>query len=99
MFTTRPRKPPSNMAERDSRCANVGPAQLASSCIFQAEDGIRDYKVTGVQTCALPIQAEDGIRRLQGDWSSDVCSSDLAPPQLGWRRIGLTAAQTILAHH
>src|SRR5256885_10814549 len=24
---------------------------------FQAEDGIRDYKVTGVQTCALPISA------------------------------------------
>src|ERR1022692_3354250 len=22
---------------------------------FQAEDGIRDYKVTGVQTCALPL--------------------------------------------
>src|SRR5205807_6830965 len=22
---------------------------------FHAEDGIRDYKVTGVQTCALPI--------------------------------------------
>src|ERR1022692_2062144 len=37
---------------------------------FQAEGGIRDYKVTGGQTCALPIyrlrsfffQAEDGIR-------------------------------------
>src|SRR5256885_5914020 len=30
---------------------------LASSefFFFQAEDGIRDYKVTGVQTCALPI--------------------------------------------
>src|SRR2546426_6699813 len=32
-----------------------------SSCrfffFFQAEDGIRDYKVTGVQTCALPILA------------------------------------------
>src|SRR5256885_5180120 len=27
---------------------------------FQAEDGIRDYKVTGVQTCALPIE-ERGI--------------------------------------
>src|SRR5688500_20320660 len=26
---------------------------------FQAEDGIRDYKVTGVQTCALPILADD----------------------------------------
>src|ERR1039457_4743650 len=28
---------------------------------FQAEDGIRDYKVTGVQTCALPIYCEHGI--------------------------------------
>src|SRR5256885_11161395 len=27
----------------------------ASFFFFQAEDGIRDYKVTGVQTCALPI--------------------------------------------
>src|SRR5256885_17090868 len=27
----------------------------ASGFFFQAEDGIRDYKVTGVQTCALPI--------------------------------------------
>src|SRR5256885_4483728 len=28
---------------------------------FQAEDGIRDYKVTGVQTCALPIFHADRI--------------------------------------
>src|SRR6266446_2401559 len=29
---------------------------VSSSTLFlQAEDGIRDYKVTGVQTCALPI--------------------------------------------
>src|SRR6266446_8169814 len=27
---------------------------------FQAEDGIRDYKVTGVQTCALPICSARG---------------------------------------
>src|SRR5256885_9940455 len=27
---------------------------------FQAEDGIRDYKVTGVQTCALPISRSRG---------------------------------------
>src|SRR5688500_20317536 len=26
---------------------------------FQAEDGIRDYRVTGVQTCALPICLRD----------------------------------------
>src|SRR5205807_5527628 len=31
---------------------------------FQAEDGIRDYKVTGVQTCALPIYMSfDEVRR------------------------------------
>ena len=28
--------------------------------LFQAEDGIRDYDVTGVQTCALPISDNVG---------------------------------------
>src|SRR5712672_1585075 len=41
---------------------------------FQAEDGIRDKLVTGVQTCALPISlatasqradAREGLKRLQ----------------------------------
>src|SRR5258706_360036 len=32
---------------------------------FQAEDGIRDWSVTGVQSCVFFFQAEDGIR----DWS------------------------------
>src|SRR5690606_40875643 len=27
--------------------------------VFQAEDGIRDFHVTGVQTCALPISGDD----------------------------------------
>src|SRR6195256_6987472 len=31
---------------------------------FQAEDGIRDTSVTGVQTCALPILAPEGRRRI-----------------------------------
>src|SRR5256885_11105574 len=31
---------------------------------FQAEDGIRDYKVTGVQTCALPIFSDRRRRPL-----------------------------------
>src|SRR2546426_4260309 len=30
--------------------------------LVKREDDIRDYKVTGVQTCALLFQAEDGIR-------------------------------------
>src|SRR5256886_9730535 len=35
---------------------------------FQAEDGIRDLTVTGVQTCALPISAhlDEFRRRLPG---------------------------------
>src|SRR5256885_13491106 len=40
---------------------------------FQAEDGIRDYKVTGVQTCALPIlpafvrdSLEQDLKNVQG---------------------------------
>src|SRR5690606_41146723 len=40
-----------------------GVALLASFC-FQAEDGIRDFHVTGVQTCALPIL---GIARAHGN--------------------------------
>src|SRR5260370_31645162 len=31
---------------------------------FQAEDGIRDSSVTGVQTCALPISRRDSGRKL-----------------------------------
>src|SRR5256886_12451488 len=34
---------------------------------FQAEDGIRDLTVTGVQTCALPISRESEIERLAAD--------------------------------
>src|SRR5690606_39482351 len=31
---------------------------LIFSFFFQAEDGIRDFHVTGVQTCALPISGQ-----------------------------------------
>src|SRR5205807_5726874 len=36
---------------------NEGPVivDVGGDFFFQAEDGIRVYKVTGVQTCALPI--------------------------------------------
>src|SRR2546427_4908756 len=46
-----------------SRLLCVRHSWLGLSCFFfffQAEDGIRDLTVTGVQTCALPISA-DGI--------------------------------------
>src|SRR5205823_11735737 len=34
---------------------------------FQAEDGIRDKLVTGVQTCALPISSTDALAQGIGD--------------------------------
>src|SRR3712207_6929626 len=41
---------------------------MCDLCIFffQAEDGIRDIGVTGVQTCALPISAGGDVSRLVG---------------------------------
>src|SRR3712207_8641346 len=45
---------------------------------FQAEDGIRDIGVTGVQTCALPISvAEVGVagRGFEGDFEFRVLSA------------------------
>src|SRR5256885_6944534 len=39
---------------RGSKDSNVACRDMMRF-FFQAEDGIRDYKVTGVQTCALPI--------------------------------------------
>src|SRR5699024_11815592 len=32
---------------------------------FQAEDGIRDRNVTGVQTCALPISDTKNVERIR----------------------------------
>src|SRR5256885_9988171 len=49
---------------------------------FQAEDGIRDYKVTGVQTCALPICAENSFQgwranKLKGGVLIDVPAGEI----------------------
>src|SRR6267154_3248821 len=49
---------------------------------FQAEDGIRDGRVTGVQTCALPIcSAECGEEVVKGNFVGHVdgCEAQ-APP-------------------
>src|SRR5256885_3643933 len=41
-------------------CFGEGSGRGLCVFFFQAEDGIRDYKVTGVQTCALPIYGIEG---------------------------------------
>src|SRR2546430_11081061 len=41
---------------------------VASFFFFQAEDGIRDLTVTGVQTCALPISRTAGPGSRAAAW-------------------------------
>src|SRR5262249_58934617 len=56
---------------------------------FQAEDGIRDWSVTGVQTCALPIclgfdaSVSDGGTGTSGSLN-DLWSFDPASGQWTW---------------
>src|SRR5256884_3001720 len=44
---------------------------------FQAEDGIRDVAVTGVQTCALPICLADGRRTGVGSHLSEHAGQEM----------------------
>src|SRR5256885_4557871 len=60
---------------------------------FQAEDGIRDYKVTGVQTCALPIYTRDTTSGREGlDLLSEIVALDSTVPVIvmtAWANIEL----------
>src|SRR5256884_7103727 len=49
------RSPSAGYRMGSGRCATVGGCRCWVCFFFQAEDGIRDVAVTGVQTCALPI--------------------------------------------
>src|SRR5262249_58497120 len=60
--------------------------------LFQAEDGIRDWSVTGVQTCALPI--------CFGETSAWCNSCSTAQSRLGstrlvaWKRLTISLRQS-----
>src|SRR5256885_16217777 len=52
---------------------------------FQAEDGIRDYKVTGVQTCALPIFVfASSVAAFGGDLPKVLDDSTTPAPQTSY---------------
>src|SRR5690606_39987770 len=57
---------------------------------FQAEDGILDFHVTGVQTCALPIFAEELLHGLLhgGDARRAAHEDDLVDLARGLARVG-----------
>src|SRR5690606_40252117 len=54
--------------------ASVHVLLIADVFFFQAEDGIRDFHVTGVQTCALPIYA---LLPTMGGQTALNCALDL----------------------
>src|SRR5690606_39353061 len=53
----------------------------AGGCfVFRAEDGIRDFHVTGVQTCALPISSIDVTTTDAGSATCPRSASSAARP-------------------
>src|SRR5438034_5876097 len=52
---------------------------IADTFFFQAEDGIRDHCVTGVQTCALPIYK---MIKLRTEEETTLPTSVTNPPRL-----------------
>src|SRR5690606_3559930 len=64
---------------------------LFCSFFFQAEDGIRDFHVTGVQTCALPILKDE-----EEKWH-DVTVSQDEGPRAGTSLEKLATLKTVFA--
>src|SRR2546429_2426970 len=70
----------------------VSYALLLFFFFFQAEDGIRDVAVTGVQTCALPICAHVlGVRGVQARLldGAHTAALGLLDALAGGRRVGV----------
>src|SRR2546426_2253239 len=78
------------------------PPPIKALCVirlffFQAEDGIRDYKVTGVQTCALPISIVLGKALGIGILSAALKKGAL--PEEGYRQMLATTTQLNTVGH
>src|SRR2546421_1028388 len=63
---------------------------------FQAEDGIRDLIVTGVQTCALPIYDRARLPRLRAADGRDHRERTLRGPQAGRARERSLSRETVM---
>src|SRR5437879_10978383 len=61
---------------------------------FQAEDGIRDTSVTGVQTCALPISSCASTGSSTGSRRCRTASSSTPRTATGSRRCCTSAARS-----
>src|SRR2546422_7344219 len=65
---------------------------------FQAEDGIRDVAVTGVQTCALPISGRSPLESVAGESTAgDVRPLAIDTPYRGGPRPGRSSQSACIA--
>src|SRR5690606_40390896 len=60
---------------------------------FQAEDGIRDFHVTGVQTCALPISLWQLLSSATGEAVRVPALRIEDAPRFSWRGLMLDSAR------
>src|SRR5256885_9787269 len=72
------------MYDSISNCSSLGRSfsSQAGTVFCQAEVGIRDYKVTGVQTCALPIYKPKRLRLLRQNLRRLLRTNPIALRQL-----------------
>src|SRR5699024_11473376 len=74
-------------------CSFVVCGRCRRNCLFfffQAEDGIRDRNVTGVQTCALPIYIETGRK---SDENRKTCADYKTDQSVRYRDTGRTGTE------
>src|SRR2546430_3692171 len=64
---------------RSTPWCRVSPRLWCAVFFFQAEDGIRDLTVTGVQTCALPILVEIWQASASGRYTHPDDRNNAAP--------------------
>src|SRR5699024_11863998 len=62
---------------------------------FQAEDGIRDRNVTGVQTCALPICIEANIEKCQSYVDKSLGVITALNPHIGYKKATKIAKEAL----
>src|SRR5690606_41181109 len=64
---------------------------------FQAEDGIRDFHVTGVQTCALPISLSTvaWLAFCMREMTAWLCCTSICPRSMGTKTMLACQRSTI----
>src|SRR6266511_2088480 len=67
--------------------------------VFRAEDGIRDFHVTGVQTCALPICPSSRLQTAASQIPTRPTMIEQAPMPSGSPRSACSVARQLRADH